>query len=302
MNILFLVTSFLLIFSFISASLLKNSLFFSHEKSSYCSYLEGKQKLHDKWERYQYQSYKKNKPPEKKNAQQKTITPKETTYTSHRVRKNLPKLAKWNIAPMLLSEVPCDALETRGAILLEELYGHAPFWLKAKLETPDLAETLIASFKSKKLGKEDLTNLSDLFPQEPLLQNVFYKMLKGTSLYDLEKKKGYPPLSEFFTLDVEEKKTLSFPYASFPAIKAFFGEDVAEEIVLLEKETSQTKGVTYYAASKDELIAITTQKGQGIYFTEIEESLSFAHKKALLEKLTQQEKKGPFLSIPLPQK
>ena len=303
MNILFLVTSFLLLFTFLSASLLKNSLFFSHEKSSHCSYIVGKQKLHDKWERYQYQTYKKSKTPEKKEGplkkpSSKTLPP----YSSHRVRKNLPKLAKWNVAPLLLATVSMDELEARAALLLEELYGHTSFWLKEKESTPDLAEALIASFKAKNLTEDELNALSDLFPESPSLQKAFYKMLKGSSIYNIEKKEGYPPLSEFFTLDIEDPKTLAFPYSSYPAIKAFFGEDIAEQIVLLEKDTSQNKGVQYYAATQEELLTIAMQKGLSSCFTELEKNLSFSHKKALLEKLTQQEAKARALTIPLPQK
>jgi len=260
MNILFLVTSFLLIFSFISASLLKNSLFFSHEKSSYCSYLSSKQKLQSKWERYQYAAFKKARTKEAKEPAKPPSIRTPNSFSSHRERKNLSRLAKWNLAPMLLADVPSDLLEEKAALLLEELYAHTAFWKKAQENVPDLSVALITCFKAKNLKKEDLKTLSDLFPNESLLREPFYKMLKGSSFYNIEKKEGYPPLEEFFKIDVEDAKTLTFPYASYPAIKVFFGEEIAEKIVLLEKDKSQ-KQAGCCSLSQEELLNLATQKG-----------------------------------------
>ena len=156
MNILFLVTSFLLLFSFLSASLLKNSTAFFQEKNTFCNYLTSKQKLHDKWERYQYQSQKKKKPSLKK-VLSTPIRKKTTPHHSHRQRKNLPKIAKWNLGPLLQKDIDTSRLEEKIASLLEELYGHTSFWKEG------LASSLVDSLKKKR--GEELTSLTDLLPQ-----------------------------------------------------------------------------------------------------------------------------------------
>ena len=285
MNILFFVMSFLLIFSFCSLSLLKDQGAFTEEKHQFCQHLKGRQKLFNQWSRYQY-SLKKKKTP--------AVLSKETGSSSRILRKTHSKLSKWNLAPLFLEGSEQKAIIKKTALLLQELYGHTEFWQEG------LAEALIEAFMAKKGDCNVLSDICDLFPENPDLQKSFYKMLKGSSLYDLEKKKGYPPLTQFFLLDVEAPEVLYFSYASSPALCAFLGKDLGKEVLAIEEEKSQSQEEGIVSFAKEDLLLLASNKGKNQEITPLLPLLSFAKKKVLLEKLIEKEGKGPSMEQPLP--
>lgn len=296
MNILFLVFGFLMIFLFFSSTLLKQTIYFSSELKSSCSYMDAKLKIHDKLERYKCKSYQ-DKTPKTKPSEKKEPLPlkKEGVYLSHRLRFNLSSQAKWNLSPFIFSEKPTSHLEEATILFLESLYGHADFWQKAKKQDSDLAKTLLDSFRSKDLVEK----MSDLFPEDPFLQSIFYKMLKGSGYYEIASKQGYPPLEDFFRLEKENTYTLSLSYASFPALKALLGEDLTQKVLQIEKEKWEKKG-GYYSVTKEEFRELTSYLGSHIPIQEWEALLLGGYKKAKLEKITHKERKRVFLEIPIP--
>ncbi len=258
--------------------------------------MEAKLKLHDKLERYKYKTYQaktsKAKSSEKKEPLQ---VRKQGVYLSHRLRSNLSSQAKWNLAPFIFSEKPTSHLEESTILFLETLYGHTDFWKKGKKQDPDLAQTLLDSFKKKDLAEK----MSDLFPEDPFLQVIFYKMLKGSGCYEIASKQGYPPLEEFFRLEKENTYTLSLSYASFPALEALLGEDLTLKVLQTEKEKWEKKG-GYYSITKQEFTDLTSYLGSGIPIQEWEALLLGGYKKAKLEKITHKERKRVSLEIPIP--
>ncbi|MES2198865.1 MAG: hypothetical protein V4489_01685 [Chlamydiota bacterium] len=296
MNILFLVFGFLLIFLFFSSTLLQQTIYFSSEQKSSCSYVDAKHKIHDKLERYKYKSYqektKKANPSETKTSSR---VKKEGEYLSHRFRANLSAQAKWNLAPLISQEKITPHLKGATISFLAILYGHTDFWEKEKKENPDFAETLLDSFKKKDFAEK----ISDLFPEDLSLQPIFYKMLKGSGSYDIASKQGHPPLEDFFRLEKENTHTLSLSYACFPALQALLGEDLLEKVLRIEKEKWEKKGA-YYSVTKKEFTDLTSYLGLDIPIQEWEALLLGGYKKAKLERITHKEGKRAFLEIPLP--
>lgn len=296
MNILFLVFGFILIFLFFSATLLKQTIFFSSEQKTCCSYIEAKHKIHDKLERYKYTTYdeklRKTKTPSKK--REKKIK-QEGSYRSYRLSPTLSSQAKWNLAPLIFEQKSISYLEEATICFLESLYGHADFWKKEKNQNPELAQALLDSFKKR----NSIEKISDLFPEELSLQPVFYKMLKGSGYYDLTSKQGYPPLEDFFRLEKEDPYTLSLPYACLPALEALLGEVLTAKVLQIEKEKWGKKD-GYYNISKKEFIELAGQLGLNVPIQEWDALLQKDRKKIKLEKIIHKEGKRAPLQIPLP--
>ncbi len=300
MNALFLVSSFLLIFTFFSLSLFKDGKIFTAEQKSICSYIENTRTLENKWENYKYKSsQKKPKKPPSKTKKEKIPQPQEdiSTFESHRLRQNLSAVAKWNLATLFTAEIQNSHLQKSVAIFLEDLYGHTFFWKEAQKNKPNLAKDLVNSFLENK--NQEITSLSDLFPEDSELQLVFYKMLKGSTLYDMRQKKGHPPLEDFFCFEMQNTKTLYFSYASYPALKAFFGTSLADQILSLERAKREKLGHGYPIVLKQELLELD---GQLIPAQDIFSVFDFSHNKTQFDKLTQKGKEQISLKIDLEKK
>lgn len=287
MNILPLVFSFLLIFSLFSHVLMRNALSFSSSKKNFCEHLIAKQHLRSKWECRKYALYgkKENKPSPKPTSRPKSPkTSLAKPKTSHRLDPQYNE--KWNLSHLIQSPKPIPYLDSCCEKFLEILYGHTPFWQAAIKQQPDLAKRLIDAFKQKKAVKPE--ELSTLFPEDPSLQKVFYKMLKGSSLYDLKKKEGYPPLEDFFCLHPKDKKTLRLPQASYYAIEALLGKEIAQHILELEGKKQQTTGRAL-SITKQEISSLLETVNSPIGMKDLSSLIYFSRGEALSKKLSHKE-------------
>lgn len=114
--------------------------------------------------------------------------------------------------------------------LLRTLYGRTLFSKKEGIEHT-MAKALLLSAKQN----PSATELTAIYPQDKALQELYYKMLRGTTYYDLEKKEGIPPLSHFFSLQPSTKVAF-LSFASRPVLSALFGEKTTLSICNLEKQ------------------------------------------------------------------
>ena len=112
--------------------------------------------------------------------------------------------------------------------LLEILYQNADFYRETP--GPNLARTLLNALLEKK-GDSFL----DLFPTDPQLAKIYYKMLKGTNT-------GYPALEEYFSLTTENHPPVRFRYASAPLLEAVLGKPTAAFIMNEEKIAASKPG------------------------------------------------------------
>ena len=104
---------------------------------------------------------------------------------------------------------------------------------------------------------------------------ILYKMRLGTARYDLEKKRGYPPMSDFFTVEPHNPKAVFFHYASKPLLQALFGTRIQTLILALEKKKWEDYSLYPYSR-KDEAFAILVKEKKSAGYEELEPFLSFA--------------------------
>jgi len=191
-----------------------------------------------------------------------------------------------------------DALWSSLEDLLEGVYGHAPFWIQATKQTPNLAKEFVRSFQKRSQKKKPIESLTDLFPQEPLLQKPFYEMLQGC-----KKLSSCPPLSELLCLCPQETKVIQIPYASLPILEAILGTQISQKIASLEQEKWEQDHRTH-SVTKAELQRLCTLYAldpKSSLLGVIEPYISFSHKLAKLDKLTDKDLQTDLtLHIPLP--
>jgi hypothetical protein len=290
MNILLLVSSFLLIFAMISASVLKNALFLEREKKSSYGYMHATAMLQNKYEMYKYKAYH-DTAKKKEQASDKAsneIRKPQATFLSHRKEKKPPLAGKLNLAPLLENPKECRSslLYEATARLLYNLYHHTCFW--AQSNQKGLEYALLDAILQTSVHVEDLHSLSQLFPEETKMQPIFYKMLKGTGDYNLKLAHGYPPLSDFLVIDFQEKKAVHFCYASCPVLQAIFPGEIVSQILSIEKKKWE-KDYKRHTVTKEELQAIlmaNSSELKGKSFQDFDAFLNFSKKKIKLETLS----------------
>ncbi len=120
--------------------------------------------------------------------------------------------------------------------LVKDLYKHTSFWQEAC--DPQLAEKIINTLMK---GKEP--QILDRFANDPKLEKIFHLMFTGTNSYDVkeEKKKGYPPFFDYFTLaEGAHNKAIAFRYASYPVLQAAIGKELVESLKKAEINNQNT--------------------------------------------------------------
>lgn len=172
------------------------------------------------------------------------------TYQSKRDKRNVIdlELSKFNLAALLGQEQTLEKEELYPVLcnLIRELYGHASFAKEPHFEREIVDALLLCANENKKAE-----TLNDIFPEEHPAKELLFKVFSGTRNYDIEKKRGYPPLSHFVRLDDEQySKPIYFYHASRPVLRAYFGEERAKKIAAAEankwksgkKDTILTRG------------------------------------------------------------
>lgn len=291
MNILFFVSSFLLIFALFSAHVLKNSLFLETEERCSRGYVRSHIMLQNRYEKYKYKlfhqaSIRRVTKGDQQEELKQAIHP---TFRSHRKEKNPPHIAKFNLAPLLESQEgqPKSLAYQTAAQFLERLYGHTFFWQEAQKKDSRLSHALLDAMLTSSYSGEDVSSVAEMFPQDADLQKIFYKMLKGTKNYHLKEKQGYPPLEDFFRIDYQEKSAIFFSYAPYPLLCALFQEKVANEILSMEKKKWE-KDQKLHTVTQNELetlLGTQTQALKGKAIQEYDAILNFSKKKIHLETL-----------------
>lgn len=177
-----------------------------------------------------YKTSEIKKPTEKDNnsPHQTTQTPKEqkdkiSVFKDKRSKRTGRESSKFNLWPLINDKNKTASISLyKSAIkLIQILYKDADFYKKAK--DPELAQKILNEMIAKK--KEDFT---ELFPDNPLLSEIYYKMLKGSNT-------GYPPLREYFKNEKTDKAPIQWAYASTPVLQAILGEEATKRILAAEK-------------------------------------------------------------------
>lgn len=286
MNVLPFVAIFLTILATLSYSFLDKSKILLYEKEIALSYMKVERDLLKKLHREAFK-----KAPIKKISESTPIATAFSVDSKVEVDSSLsPRgddLSKMNLSPLFTENCPKE-IQMICQNLLKILYQHAPFITSSSLDEifKTLLQSMIKSGKEKiavcKEKEEEIStlSLSEFYPKNPQEHALFYKMLKGTHMYNLGME-GYPPLQDFFFF--EEDKTpqlLHFPSLSPLMLEVVFGRE--ESLAILSKEIEvRTKNPerTLKTLSKEELVSLLHEKfPTKIYFDKLIEHLGFTTK------------------------
>jgi len=143
--------------------------------------------------------------------------------------------AKFNIASLFKKND--ILLEETLVKLIYEFYSEAPFFHEFKGQDT-LAEHLVKEvIKAGSYLPQEGLELSHISLKNLKLQEVWYKILRGTPDYDLVTKKGWPPLKDFVIVHPDPKReAICFKKASVSLLNAFLGSKATQMILTLEEE------------------------------------------------------------------
>ena len=269
MNILPFVCAILVIFSLLSSSLFRERLTLSNLKSACEGSMRAERASRNRIEAAAYKKYQKksSSADETKPEAPSLKKAKTMSTTSPRDKKTFTTNTKLNLSPLFVEKNPL--LYKTAAGYIRSLYANASFY-KAGLET-QILDQLIAKGSEKKQG----ASFTELFPDDPTLREIFYKMLKGTGSYDLDKGYGFPPFDNYFQLDAGTKsKPIHLHFAPTRLLRALF-EDAATDAILKEEALTHTR------IGKEKLEPLLMQKNLNIQT--FEPLLSFSSVKASKE-------------------
>ncbi len=279
MNILPLVSAFLLILSIGSAMLFKERVTTLSEERSIRGYRKAVREAFNKVEQTHFE-VKRAEPKEatEEKPVKEKVEKEKRILSSSRDLLTYPEKSKLNISP-LFQEPKTEAykeLYEMAARLIFILYQEAPFFKKSAL--PNLQYQILDAMIAKGFEKKEIATLSDLFPEDPLKKALFYKMIKGTQ-------KSYPALGSYITLQKSNKSPLIyFHSATLPVLAAFFGEKTAQQILDKEASVSEKENKTR-TLNKAELQTLAMEKK----FSYPESLVSFSKKREIRETIHAQD-------------
>lgn len=246
MNILPLVTAFLLLFALGAYTLLHQSIATRQEER----HLEGAQRLHwrkvSQADRALYKALPAK--PTNTKTEKKPSAPKPSPYISPRKKFNLPECAKLNISPLFNQEKQNPLLRKAAIALINRLYSPTLAYRQGIEE--EILEVLI------KTGMENpkIESFEELFAKIEPNPAPYYKFIKGTQKYQLYTNIGYPALEDFFTLEGKRAPIL-MSHACEPLLIALFGDAFANHLIQKETEIWQKEG-KHIPLKKEEIAAL----------------------------------------------
>ena len=246
-----MICSLLLILGITSYTLSKQRFATEWEGSCHTGFMSAERKARNALACKQYRKIKPGSAPK---TTTETTTPQKnmkSVYDNRRTRRPLPEVAKLNLAPLLSKNHSTSyaLLYETAAQLLRLLYKDKLFPQKS------VEYHLLDEFIASAQGKSKESALTAFFPQNPGLQEIYYKMLKGTI-------NSYPPLADYFILNREKKTTaVHFKFASQPLLLALFGEEITETILNDEKKKwEEDPNYRKCAVTRSELEALVLQR------------------------------------------
>ncbi|MDN3505645.1 MAG: hypothetical protein P0S96_00235 [Simkaniaceae bacterium] len=267
MNILPLVSAFLIIFAICSFSFVHSVRTIIEDKTHYASSFRIQRKyLHALASRAYTRHKGKNLHPAKKVQEPEK---KDLAYRSPRDFQRKKTQSKLNIYPLLQGKEN-PKLEKIALTLLQDLYFLSPFY------KPGLENQILHTLKETFAKDDSLTNFHSLLTKIPSDEYpLFYRLVKGTHSYKIYTSEGYPALGDFLSLEKinETAPPANFCHASRPVLNAVFGPTLAPLIINEEKHKWEPKH-KHAPLTKQELEAFLLSKR--LNPTDYEPLLSFS--------------------------
>ncbi len=270
MNILPLVIAFLTIFACITVSFLREAKSFSLIETTIHGYNRTDRAVSNAIVRKSYRKIKVETNPKKETEPKKVLK-----QNYHSMREFYPPLesSKFHLGPLLKAEgdLKQHPLYEPLAQLFRLLYGKCLFKNQDKSEKLEyhLIEEIVKN--AKKMPNSE--NLAELYPEDPHLQKIYYKMLKGTNNYTQDV--GIPPLEHFVSLEKSEKAVV-LGFASPLLLEALFGKEVASEILNLERKKWSESNNYYYFSKEDFQLVFNKSPNKASLLTVLDSFLDYS--------------------------
>lgn len=244
---------FALIFSIVGASFFEKVSTTTKIKSYYKSYLDADLYNRNKIEGAYYKElHKKEKPPKDKNAakeksREEKKKPRKSNETEekkqyHSQRRSITESSKLNIYPLIIKDSPLLAKTLER--LLDEAYKETPIYQEGKKRFEFLSKLLAKEIVlSLRAMPESERHLARVTITDPKLKEIFIELFRGSYDYDPKEETGFAPLPDLITLEKNEKqKPVCIRKARPELLKAFLGEELADEIMEKEKARFEETG------------------------------------------------------------
>ncbi len=271
MNILPLIFTFLIIFSCIAFSFLKEVKSYALIETTLHGYNRTEQALTNAIARKTYNKIKED--PIQKKEREKGSPKVIKEYVSRRYFFPALENSKFNLSPLIQEggQFKLHPLYEPLAKLIRQLYGNNLFTKEKKSEK--LEYRLLDEMLKRAKRRSDVQELAELFPEDPALKKLYYQMLKGTNQFS--EQKGIPPLGEFLAIQKSDK-AICISFASVPLLKALFGEDVSSSILKIEKEKWSESGKYYYFNKQDLEMALMQTPAHASLLTALDTYLNYS--------------------------
>jgi hypothetical protein len=288
MNILITSFSLLLILALGSSLFWKEAISSSFSFRAVKGVYEAARTARNSLEKKQFAHFKNaNVEPNNDKGKQKKKGLKTSIFYSHRLEN--PPIEQGRFGIMSIRELEQQPiLKPILQKFLFELYGHTE-WFDQKI-----LQKIIDKFASSSGDFDKQSFINQLNDAE---YKVWYLMSKGTQNYDLVAKKGYPPLEDYIDFKPRSiKHTCHFPFASFPLIKAMFGEEIAREILNIEKKKWNEDHRRRFCLKKELLVLAQTRR-QSAELTKLIESYCYFNQSIGKRSFVQGEEKNSGIVI-----
>jgi hypothetical protein len=241
MNILPFVTTFLLILALSSHAIIEKGISSHQLKKSYGGYLKASRTMQNFYLNKCFKKIKDPSPAKKKpNSESKA---KQKTFTKLRL----------NVFLLFLKGKE-DQKELYDIFinLLKKLYENKNFFSEQKnsISITFFADKVIEKAHKFLNSKKGDLQLEKLNFDNDAFQLVYYKVLKGSKLYNPEKNFGYPSIFDFIELNTQNTK-IPIPYCSLEVLESIFNKKIALAI-----QNKQIKDNSFNPISKEELKSI----------------------------------------------
>lgn len=224
MNLLGLVFSLLLIISYVFFACWEKQNGSARLRNTYISHQKVQRKILRHYESELYSHLRQKSIP---------TSVKDSTTQKKRPPSALPKnplnqeCARLNLWPLIQKGREEHQLLYETAARMLRIFYAPLFERKSRFEYFFL-DQLLKSAKTA-LQKESLFQMEKIAFQDPQLQLIYYKMLKGTKKWDLPQRIGYPSLLDYIQFDSAEEKICLF-HAHPDLLAVFFGFPVAGKL------------------------------------------------------------------------
>lgn len=229
MNLIPFVMIIIMVLSLFSLSQFEGALTLKKENQIYLAYFRGLRETRNKKERSAYKDTLPTNTGDKKPSNEDK--PKKSSQKYFREKRVGWEKGRLNLSSLLQKPHKYPSLETVAVAYVKQLYAHAEFFPKNDQTIKDLIKALIKAYQ-----KDPLISFHEIKFNDPKLQDIFYKMMRGTHTYDLEKKVGYPPFGEMFTFEKSDRAPMNYHYANLSFLSLMFGEKMTKDFVALEKK------------------------------------------------------------------